>query len=71
MRMLASALRVASHWESAPAKSSAEKSNYNASIDVFFLGVATIFTIGEVFPCDPLAYTYVDERTGLVVYCSH
>ena len=51
----------------APAKSNAEKSNYNASIDVFSLGVVTIFTIGEVFPCDPLAYTHVDERTGLVI----
>ena len=51
----------------APAKSNTEKSKYDASIDIFSLGVVTVFTIGEAFPCDPLAYTYVDELTGLVV----
>ena len=30
----------------------AEKSKYDGSIDVFSLGVITIFTIGEVFPCN-------------------
>ena len=44
-----------------------EKSKYDASIDIFSLGVVTIFTIGETFPCDPLASTYVDERSGLLV----
>ena len=52
---------------SAPAKSNKEKSKYDASIDIFSLGVVTIFTIGETFPCDPLPYTYVNEETGLVV----
>ncbi|CAI8044994.1 Probable tyrosine-protein kinase DDB_G0283397 [Geodia barretti] len=52
---------------SAPAKSNAQKSKYDASIDVFSLGVVAIFTIGEVFPCDPVAATYLDEETGLLV----
>ena len=44
-----------------------EKSKYDTSIDIFSLGVVTIFTIGGTFPCDPLASTYVDERSGLLV----
>ena len=44
-----------------------EKSRYSASIDVFSLGVVTIFTIGEVFPCDPQEPNYVDENSGLLV----
>ncbi|CAI8044999.1 Reticulocyte-binding protein 2 homolog a [Geodia barretti] len=52
---------------SAPAKSNAQKSKYDASIDVFSLGVVAIFTIGEVFPCDPVAGTYLDEETGVVM----
>ena len=50
----------------APSKSNKEKSKYDASIDIFSLGVVTIFTIGETFPCDPLAPTYTDEETGLL-----
>ena len=52
---------------SAPAKSNAQKSKYDASIDVFSLGMVTIFTIGGVFPCDPLEPTYFNEETGLIV----
>ena len=44
-----------------------EKSKYDASIDIFSLGVVTIFTIGGTFPCDPLPPTYLDERSGLLV----
>ena len=44
-----------------------EKSKYDASIDIFSLGVVTIFTVGETFPCDPLAPTYTDEKGGLLV----
>ena len=44
-----------------------EKSKYDASIDIFSLGVVTIFTIGGTFPCDPLPHNYVDERSGLFV----
>ena len=44
-----------------------EKSKYDASIDIFSLGVVTIFTVGENFPCDPLAPNYVDEKNGLLV----
>ena len=45
----------------------AEKSKYDASIDIFSVGVITIFTVGEVFPCDPQEPTYVDEKSGLLV----
>ena len=51
----------------APAESDEQKSKYNASIDVFSFGVVTIFTISETFPCDPLAPTYFDNESGLVV----
>ena len=51
----------------APAASNAERSKYDASIDIFSFGVVTIFTIGETFPCDPLAPTYLDESSGLLV----
>ena len=52
---------------SAPAKSNAKKSKYDASIDVFSLGVVAIFTIGEVFPCDPLEHNYFDEKSGMLL----
>ena len=52
---------------SAPAKSNTQMSKYDASIDVFSLGVVTIFTIGGVFPCDPLESTYFNDDTGLVI----
>ena len=51
----------------APTQSNTEKSKYDAGIDVFSFGVITIFTIGEVFPCDPLESTYEDENTGLLL----
>ena len=51
----------------APTRSNAEKSKYDASIDVFSLGVITIFTIGGVFPCDPLEPNYEHENTGLLL----
>ena len=47
-----------------PPEATAEKSKYDASIDIFSFGVVTIFTIGETFPCDPLAPTYTDEKSG-------
>ena len=50
-----------------PSASNDEKSKYDASIDVFSFGVITIFTISEVFPCDLLAPTYIDETSGLLV----
>ena len=52
---------------SAPAKSNAQMSNYDAGIDIFSLGVVTIFTIGGVFPCDPLEHTYYDENSGMLL----
>ena len=42
-------------------------SKYDASIDVFSLGVVTIFTIGGTYPCDPEEEAYVDEESGLLV----
>ena len=45
----------------------AEKSKYDASIDIFSFGVVTIFTIGGTFPCDPLPHNYIDDRSGLLV----
>ena len=51
----------------APATSDKEKSKYDTSIDIFSLGVVTIFTVGETFPCEPLAPTYTDEKSGLLV----
>ena len=45
----------------------AEKSRYSASIDVFSLGVLTIFTIGGVFPCDPLEPNYYDKKSGMLL----
>ena len=51
----------------APTRSNTERSKYDASIDVFSLGVITIFTIGGVFPCDPLEPTYFNEETWLIV----
>ena len=51
----------------APAKSNKEMSEYDTSIDIFSLGVVTIFTVGETFPCDPLEPTYLDEDSGLLV----
>ena len=51
----------------APSASNTEMSKYDASIDVFSLGIVTMFTIGETFPCDPLAHTYTDEKSGLLV----
>ena len=51
----------------APARSNTEKSKYDASIDIFSLGVVAIFTIGGVFPCDPQEPTYFNDETGLVV----
>ncbi|CAI8017854.1 Receptor-like protein kinase HSL1, partial [Geodia barretti] len=47
----------------ATTRSNTEKSKY----DVFSLGVVTIFTIGEVFPCDPLEHNYFDEKSGKLV----
>ena len=50
-----------------PSKSNKEKAEYGSSLDIFSLGVVTIFTISETFPCDPLAPTYIDEKSGLLV----
>ena len=51
----------------APARSNTEKSKYDASIDIFSLGVITIFAISGVFPCDPLEHNYFDEKSGMLL----
>ena len=68
-RMRAAATMTKGPWALIymPPEAFEEKSKYDASIDIFSLGVVTIFTIGETFPCDPLAPTYVDEESGLVI----
>ena len=48
-----------------PEACSTEIVNYDRSIDIFSLGVLTIFTIGEKFPGNPLPSTY-PENSGLV-----
>ena len=50
----------------APSISYKERSKYDASIDVFLLGVVAIFTLSQTFPCDPLHHTYTDEESGLL-----
>ena len=50
-----------------PSESDEQKSKYDASIDIFSFGVVTVFTIGETFPCDPLAHNYTNKETGLLV----
>ena len=50
----------------APADSNNQKSKYDASIDIFSFGIVTIFTIGETFPCDPLAPNYTVWESGLL-----
>ena len=51
----------------APAGYNDEKSKYDTSIDIFSLGVVTIFTVGETFPSDPLTATYFSEERGEVI----
>ena len=51
----------------APTQSNTEKSKYDVSIDIFSLGVVTIFTIGGVFPCDLLEPNYFDEKCGMLL----
>ena len=50
-----------------PSTANVDKSKYDASIDVFSLGVVTIFTLGETFPCDPLAHNYTYAESGLLI----
>ena len=47
-------------------RSSVDVTRYNASIDIFSIGVIAIFTIGGIFPCELLPPTYEDEIKKLV-----
>ena len=46
-----------------PPEASEESLKFNASIDIFSLGVVTIFTVGDTFPCDLLP----KKESGLLV----
>ena len=50
----------------APSASNIERSKYDASIDIFSYGVIAIFTLSQVFPCNPLTSTFMDEENGLL-----
>ena len=52
---------------SVPAVSNGEMSKYDASIDIFALGVLTMFTIGEEFPGHPVGSTYTEDETRQLV----
>lgn len=41
--------------------------NDPSSIDIFSFGVITIFTIGEIFPCDLQAPNFFDKNTGMLL----
>ena len=47
--------------------SNTEMPKYDPNIDVFSFGVVTIFTIGGIFPCDPLAHNYHSDKSGLLI----
>ena len=42
-----------------------DKLRYDVTIDIFSLGVLTIFTLSQMFP-DPLAPTYMDDNDKIV-----
>ena len=46
--------------------STEQMSKYDSSIDVFSLGVLTIFIIGETFPCNLPAHNYTDDNGKLL-----
>ena len=43
-----------------------DSSSYNASIDIFSLGVIAVFVLSEQFPQNPKSPTYTDDKKGLV-----
>ena len=43
------------------------KCTYNTSIDMFSLGVITIFVLSQMFPCDIKPPTYIDEIKGSLI----
>ena len=49
-----------------PPEALEDVSKYNASIDIFSLGVLIIFVLAETFPDNPKAPTYTDEVKGLL-----
>ena len=49
-----------------PPEATPEECSYDGTIDIFSLGVLTIFTIGEVFPLHLLPPTYTNEMGELI-----
>ena len=49
-----------------PPEALEDTSKYNASIDIFSLGVLIIFVLAETFPDNPKAPNYTDEVKGLL-----
>lgn len=45
-----------------------KEASSTCSIDIFSLGIVTIFTLGETYPCKPLEPTYTDEQNGLLKF---
>ena len=50
----------------APSVSNMERSKYGISIDIFSLGIVSIFTLSQTFPCNILEPTYIDNESGLL-----
>lgn len=46
--------------------SSEDEAKYDATVDIFSLGVLAMFTISQTFPCNLLAPTYTDQKRRLV-----
>ena len=49
-----------------PPEALEDRAKYNTSIDLFSLGVVTIFVLSQEFPCDLKAPTYTSTEKGLV-----
>ena len=59
--------RIVSHVRAASAYAPPEgvsESKHSSSIDVFSLGIISIFTLGQTFPCDLSEPTHTDRESG-------
>ena len=48
----------------ASSASNRERSKYDASIDIFSLGIVSVFALSQTFPSDLLPPTYIDRDSG-------
>lgn len=71
VKAASSMIGTASNWMYMPPEVAAPcescECKTNTSVDIFSFGVLTIFTIGEVFPSNPLPHSYMDKSTGVLV----